>query len=47
MRAPPDPAELTAYKENGYDDSGSDTEVNDPVGAFPGTARDYTATPYY
>jgi len=46
LRAPPDPNELAAYRE-GFDDSASESEYNDPVGAFPGTSKDYPSTSYY
>ena len=40
MRAPPDPAEF--YKDD--EDSASDDEQTDPVGAFPGTGSEYGAS---
>ena len=40
MRAPPDPAEF--YKDD--EDSASDDEQTDPVGAFPGTGSQYGAS---
>jgi hypothetical protein len=45
MRAPPDYSEAAAYRDE--DDSQSDTEPQDPVGAFPGTANDYTSGIHY
>jgi hypothetical protein len=40
MRAPPNPAEF--YKDD--EDSASDEEQPDPVGAFPGTGSEYSAS---
>jgi hypothetical protein len=45
MRAPPDYSEAAAYKL--AEDSNSDEEDSDPVGAFPGTANDYTGNIHY
>jgi hypothetical protein len=45
MRAPPDYSEAAAYKDE--DDSQSDSEAQDPVGAFPGTANDYSNSIHY
>jgi hypothetical protein len=42
MRAPPDPVDLDLYKDD--DDSASDDEQLDPVGAFPGTGSEYRAS---
>jgi hypothetical protein len=48
LRAPPDPAELVAYRNRGSDnDSGSDAGHQDPVGAFPGTAQEYSGSSQY
>jgi hypothetical protein len=48
MRAPPDPGDLSLYKDDN-DDSGSEEEQPDPVGAFPGTGSEYptSKTPYF
>ena len=46
MRAPPDPTETAAFRNE--DDSASEGEDGDPVGAFPGTKQDYsTSSNYY
>lgn len=45
MRAPPDP-EAERYRPGG-DDSDSDAVESEPVGAFPGTASDYSGRTYY
>jgi hypothetical protein len=39
MRAPPEYSLASAYKDD--EDSQSDLELTDPVGAFPGTRVDY------
>jgi hypothetical protein len=44
MRAPPDPSEASKYRDRPQD-SDSEDETEDPVGAFPGTRQDYTQTP--
>jgi hypothetical protein len=45
MRAPPNYSEAAAYRNE--EDSQSDTEAQDPVGAFPGTANDYNGSIQY
>jgi hypothetical protein len=48
LRAPPDPAELARYRNRASEnDSGSDVEQQDPVGAFPGTAHEYSGSSQY
>jgi hypothetical protein len=44
MRAPPEYSESFAYKDD--EDSQSDPDMEDPVGAFPGTANSYAASSY-
>jgi len=45
MRAPPDYSEAALFKDG--DDSQSEDEVNDPVGAFPGTANEYSGGTHF
>jgi hypothetical protein len=45
MRAPPEYSLASAYKDD--EDSQSDLELEDPVGAFPGTRVDYQGSAHY
>jgi len=45
MRAPPDPAD-SGFKGT-EEDSGSEEERSEPVGAFPGTEHDCQSGSYY
>jgi hypothetical protein len=45
MRAPPEYSLASAYKDD--EDSQSDLEPTDPVGAYPGTAQDYQSGLHY
>jgi hypothetical protein len=45
MRAPPDYSDAAVYKDE--DDSQSEDEGQDPVGAFPGTANEYGGSTHF